>query len=219
MKKLPNFLVTVVYLNEQVLPYIVRAESDTDALEIAKDLFKSTNDNPNNYSWDAIKLSTVKRLSRKDLSIKEVMAMISDPNQFRQAVEMFIGMVIKRQISIKSIKTILGPYAEFVEPKPVVERMPKPQSYIIFNWDNSTKIKNGSKIGRFVLQFIPPNKAPFKYEKQEYDFWFINSDNGEIILEHIDTKNRHNIIDFVIAMRKAIPDLPTRIETTIIQSL
>ena len=218
-----NFL--VVYVDNKgielfcgVDTYIVNAVNEDEVHEIL-DEFEGDKEG---YSRIIQPLSKVKRLSKKELSVRQVMEMISNPEHFAESVKLLETMILDGKINYNVLKLVLSPYFEIIEKQKLVENIKSNETM----WKNALMGPQDKKAFRIVLRYLPKNKKPFKHSSQTYDLWIEKEGPFKDLKKKIIFKIYNNgssqtgiysMCQFFEEMRKIIPDLPARIEQRIIE--
>lgn len=219
-----NFLVTYSDpFTAGTKSYIVKAKDKKEVEEILKE-----NDSQEHevYSSCEIKLlSSVERLSRKELSIRQVMEMISNPEHFSESVKLLEKMLVDNKMHYDVLRLILSPYLEFVEKQKIIDPVKTNKTL----WMDALTSVQDKRALRIVLQYLPKNKKPFSHQSQTYDIWVEKEGSFKDLtkkltfkrLKHINgsliQNGTYTMCQLFTEMRKIIPDLPTRIEQRIIE--
>jgi hypothetical protein len=213
-----NCLVTFYDPNalKQPINYIVKGKDLDDIYNLAIIEFESEPNIDKNFSrlipHTIIRLSDVKRINEKKISVKQAMKMISNPEHFVESVKLFQKMIFESKLNYSAISKALSPYSEFVNNG----KMVKPVPPLSTKWKEAISDTTNSKFCKLVLSYYPKNKPPFKHKEQVYMLWVTRNPN-QIELQHIESK--HTFIEFFVELRKIIPDLPARLEQIIIEAM
>ena len=219
-KKDQNFLVTVwdasgIYLDAP-MNYIIMAKDEQEAEAILKE---TDPDEFQNYYIVVEPLTNIKRLSRKVLSVQEVMDTISDHGRFEESAKLLEKMILDKKINYVKWMEIFIPYGRYLEQKQLVQPVPSLDKL----WSEAITSNRTKIFTKMVLEFLPSNKKPFRHTDQIYEI--IIRRNGEpkpkILFRHLGTSDpkSYHFVEFLVEVKKAIADLPLRLEQLMMQAM
>ncbi len=215
-----NFLVTVwdasgMYLDAP-MNYIIMAKDEQEAEELLKE---TDPDEFQNYYIVVEPLTNIKRLSRKVLSVQEIMNTISDHGRFEESAKLLEGMILDKKINYVKWMEIFIPYGRYLEQKQLIEPVPSLDNL----WAKAISSNRTQIFTKMILEFLPSNKKPFRHTDQIYEI--IIRRNGEpepkIVFRHLGTSDpkAYDFVEFLVELKKAIADLPLRLEQLMMSAM
>ena len=219
-EKKRNYLVTFYDTHQTMIKepvsYIAKAENKNEAYELAVVTLLSLGLDENIIRLVPniiTRLSEVKRLDKKELTIQEAMGIISDPVNFEKSVQLFEKMMLNRKLNYNALLSLIAPYGEYSVNKGILE----PDIQISSLW--STAIKSSDRYTKFcklIFKYLPKNKSPFKHKDQIYEIWV----SKNITFLHLNgNSEKYSFVELMIELKKIIPDLPMRLETVMIEAM
>lgn len=219
-KKDRNFLVTVWDASgielDAPINYIVSAKDEQEAESIVKE---TDEDEFQNHFISIQPLADIERLSRKVLSVQQVMDTISDHGRFEESAKLFEQMILDKKINYVKWMEIFIPYGRYLEQEQLVQPVPSLDKL----WSKAITSSKTKIFAKMILEFLPSNKKPFRHTDQIYEI--IIRRNGEpkptIVFRHLGTSDpkAYHFVEFLVEVKKAITDLPLRIEQLMMQAM
>ena len=204
-------------LEFNIINKIVESDDCDKALDIAVKVIEE--EFPDRvFKYICVKLSDIERISKKDLTIREIMKTTYSEKNLRSTIKMFEEMLIKG-LSLNTLGNLFSPYLMIYDHNLQEFSLGK-------KFDpNQLSNKVTYKIVEIGFRYLPKKVKPFGLEIQNYELHgqrkgHLKNNNFSLFVKHQEDKSKQwNFVDFVIELCVNIPDVPVRIETIVIEHL
>jgi hypothetical protein len=218
MKKKKILVIGIKTMGELDKPIsiIVQSTSEEEAIQL---VIKDIETDPGIYSWYAEELSKVKRLTPKDIEIKEIMKTRFSKEQLSKTIKMYENMLLLKGVNLKTIGEIFAPYLIMYDP--VLEEC------IVSKTITKEGLIDSCSIMDIGFRFIPKKFQLFDSGHYNFKLWcqkddYFNKNSFSLVVKQSDKKSQIKewaFVDFVLELTKVIPDVPIRLEKVVIENL